>query len=378
MYAITDPILPAANRPRAMVVLRRGIHACPSCIANEIAALEQGDPVLVRTRIRGTRREAEIERLAQDAREFGAQVLHTHYLGELPFIARLAEKTGLPFTVRTHSSDTTALHPRRWTLRLRQLLQMEAPLERRPEFVHVIRAARSEMCLGVLSLPCAQPWLVRAGIPESKIVECFPTLRFSEFHDRSPNGEGIMNVGRSGSRKARPDFMRLAKEMPEGLFAIYANRRHHARLERRNAELQAGVAIRERPAGAAMLREYKKHRWLVYTGDSDLPAIGWPIAIAEAQAAGVGVCMPRLRPDLAEYVGEGAGVLYDTIDELPGIVAGSVPDEMRERGFEQARKSDIEAHLHRLTDLWQRALALPGPTRADPPPPRQPSTVIQP
>jgi hypothetical protein len=65
--------------------------------------------------------------------------------------------------------------------------------------------------------------------------------------------------------------------------------------------------------------------------------------------------MPALRPDLAQYVGEGAGVLYDTIDELPAIVSGPVPEEMRERGFEQARKSDIERHKHLLTNLWDAA-----------------------
>jgi hypothetical protein len=106
----------------------------------------------------------------------------------------------------------------------------------------------------------------------------------------------------------------------------------------------------------AMAAEYKNHRWLVCTDDVDAPAAGWPVAIAEAQAAGVGICMPALRPDLAHYIGEGAGILYDTIDELPAIVSGPVPDEMRERGFEQARKSDIDGHKHLLTDLWDAAL----------------------
>jgi hypothetical protein len=105
-----------------------------------------------------------------------------------------------------------------------------------------------------------------------------------------------------------------------------------------------------------MPAEYKKHRWLVYTGDFDYPMLGWPMAIAEAQAAGVGVCIPNLRPDLAQYVGEGAGVLYDSIDELPGVVDGPLPDEIRERGFEQARRSDIEEHKHLLTGLWEDAL----------------------
>lgn len=108
-----------------------------------------------------------------------------------------------------------------------------------------------------------------------------------------------------------------------------------------------------------MPAEYKRHRWLVYTADFDIPTVGWPMAIAEAQAAGVGVCMPRIRPDLAEYVGP--GVLYDSIDEVSSIVSGPVPDEMREAGFEHAMRSDIGRDKHRLTDLWQSIGVRPAP-----------------
>ena len=37
------------------------------------------------------------------------------------------------------------------------------------------------------------------------------------------------------------------------------------------------------------------------------------MAIAEAQADGVGVCIPNIRPDIKEYVGE-AGLIYDSIE----------------------------------------------------------------
>ena len=62
-----------------------------------------------------------------------------------------------------------------------------------------------------------------------------------------------------------------------------------------------------------MPAEYKKHRWLVYTAAAS-GNVGWPLAIAEAQASGVGVCMANIRPDLPKYVGR-AGFLYDSLDE---------------------------------------------------------------
>jgi hypothetical protein len=359
MFSITAPPAGPRNSPRVLLVTRERVERGPACIENEVEALKRHHPVALCIRDPDAGEEAEVDKLAGLARDFGADVLHTHYLGEIPFIARLAERTGRPFTARTHSSDTTALHPRGWMMWLRSMIQQEAPLERTPQFVHVQRAVRSDMCLGVLALPCALPWLARAGLPRAKLVECHPALRFERFHDRSPNGSAIMNIGLAAPNKAKPDFLRLAEVLPELEFNLYAPRPVAREPGFSRAANGSGVAVRPRRPVHQMPAEYKKHRWLVYTGDFDLPAIGWPMAIAEAQASGVGVCMPSVRPDLALYVGEGAGVLYDTIDELPGIVAGSVPEEMRERGFEQAARSDIDCHLHLLTDLWDQALSRP-------------------
>jgi hypothetical protein len=107
-----------------------------------------------------------------------------------------------------------------------------------------------------------------------------------------------------------------------------------------------------------MFPEYKQHQWLVYTAAFELATVGWPMAVAEAQAAGVGVCMPNIRPDLKEYIGN-AGYLYDSISEVAEIIAKPVPDEIREAGFLQAKKSDIQEHKHLLTDLWHKAIHRP-------------------
>jgi hypothetical protein len=66
--------------------------------------------------------------------------------------------------------------------------------------------------------------------------------------------------------------------------------------------------------------------------------------------------MANVRADLRDYVGD-AGFLYDTQAEARRIVTGPFPEDMRQRGFELARRSDIAGHKGRLTDLWQRAVA---------------------
>lgn len=349
------------ERPRILYLLQECAGTGETHISNEIAALEDRYEVMILTRRadepaldhRPCHGGETLERCVELVQEFRPHVLHTHYLTDLCFVSRLAEITGLPFTVRTHWCDTVALRRLRWRDRMKLVLERTSPVERVTWPAEAARAIESELCLGVLALPCARPWLERAGIDASKLVDCFPVVRFERFYDRSPNGEAVMNMG-STSERAVPEFLHLAQKVSGSAFRLYARDHHPEWLKQRDRSMGAGAQFVEPIRPEEMPREYKKHRWLVYSGDVD--AVGWPAAIAEAQASGVGVCMPGLRPDLAEYVGRGAGVIYDSIDELTEIVARPVPEEMRERGFAQARKSDIESHKHLLTDLWDAAI----------------------
>lgn len=350
---------PRAHKPRVLFLLREYPEIGQTFIKNEIEALEADYEIGILTRARAEVPYANSRPFgfASDMEEFVAQVelfrpdvLHTHFLTEIPFIGELSRRTGVPFTVRTHSCDTIGLKRRSLGDRLRRMMRLAALHD---DF-SVIDSA---LCLGVLGFPCARPWMVRAGVNPAKLVDCFPVVRFAAFHDESPNVDAVMNIGPVAATRATPEFLRLAKKVPDRAFNLYALGTDTEPLEKRSIETGARVNIIGPVEPEDMPAEYKKHRWLVYTGDLGAPEIGWPMAIAEAQASGVGVCMPALRRDLLQYVGEGAGILYETIDELPAIVSAPVPEEMRIRGFEQARKSDIERHKHLLTDLWDDAIA---------------------
>lgn len=371
MTTIADPNSPGPGpgpwntRPRVLYLLDEYPRLGQTYIKNEIEALEadytigviaRSAPALSYADYRPYALAASMEECVARVEAFQPDLLHAHHLDELAYVGEVSRRTGVPFTLRTHSLDALALHPRRLRDRLRRMLRRELPVERTPAFLEGLRAAESELCLGILALPCARPWLRRAGLAEAKLVDCFPAVRFARFHDREPNGDAVMNIGPAEARKALSDFLRLARKVPGRDFNLYALGSADETLRREIAESGAAVNLVDAVEPEAMPAEYKKHRWLVYTGARDAAGVGWPMAIAEAQAAGVGVCIPALRRDLAQYVGEGAGILYDSIDELPAIVSGPVPEEMRERGFEQARKSDIERHKHLLTDLWDAAL----------------------
>lgn len=357
---------PRPHRLRVLLLLRNYPQIGQTYIKNEIEALEADYEIGIITRqiaevpyanSRPHGFASEMEEFVAQVELFRPDVLHTHFLTELALIGELSRRTGVPFTMRTHSCDTIGLRRRSFGDRLRRMVRREQPAERAAWLTEGLAAMDSELCLGVLGFPCARPWMRRAGVIEAKLIDCFPVVRFAAFYDRSPNGEAVMNIGPAAETKAMPDFLRLASKVPDRAFNLYALGSDTAWLEQRSAQTGARVNVVAPVEPEAMPAEYKKHRWLVYTGDTGTPTTGWPMAIAEAQASGVGVCMPALRPDLTQYVGEGAGILYETIDELPAIVSAPVPEEMRIRGFEQARKSDIERHKHLLTDLWDDAFA---------------------
>jgi hypothetical protein len=331
---------------RLMYIVRNFPQISQTYIRSEIEALRDEWEISVVTLTKPNvpyRRHVPFREIADPAEireaieEFRPDVLHSHYLNQADtYAALIAQGLRVPFTFRAHSFDT---------------LGPGAELVRR-----AVPVLNHELCLGVLSFPFTRPFFEAAGVRPEKIVDCYPVVNYPLFHDRSPNGEAVMNVGAAIPKKRMEDFVDLAAQLRGTAFDLYAVGHIVAQLHDYNAARGNVVRIMPPVEPDEMPREYKKHRWLVYTASREMATVGWPMAVAEAQASGVGVCMPNLRPDLRDYVGE-AGYLYDSIGEVARIVSRPVPEEMRELGFEQARKSDVFRHKTILTGLWESAIA---------------------
>ncbi len=296
--------------------------------------------------------------LADDARQidriiddFQPHVLHSHWLQQARILARFAgcfgfTKRSIPFTIRSHSFDVLAQDG--------AFIRQAAPV------------VNSDLCLGVLAFPFARPHLERLGVRAEKIHDCYPVVNYPRFHDESPNGDAVMNVGACLPKKKMEDYLELACAHPQRRFDLYALGYQTPEMTRLNAARGNPVQIIPPVEPEEMGREYKQHAWLVYTASRKMNSVGWPLAVAEAQAAGVGVCLPNIRPDLREYLG-GAGFLYDSIGEVADLLRRPFPDEMRQRGFEHARRSDIWRHKTILTKLWSRAQGPAAERRNDAP-----------
>lgn len=274
-------------------------------------------------------------------RHLRPNLIHAHWMITAPEVMEAARHARVPYTMRAHSFDTLpASYMKPWF--------DVAP-------VALGAMGRDERLLGVLAFPMSRGFLTRAGLPDDKVIDCFPAVDVGRFLDHSPNGDGVMNVGACLPKKGMEQFIELARRMPDLHFDLYPVGYDVRQLAATNHEAGSPVEIHTCVQHSRMPAVFKAHRWLVYTADFTLKNVGWPLSIAEAQAAGCGVVMANIRPDLAQYVGDG-GFLYDSIDEVEEIIRGPVPDDVRERGFELAARSDIQTHKKLLTDLWNRAL----------------------
>ncbi len=273
--------------------------------------------------------QSEIER-------FRPHLVHTHWLHtQLELVIDLSRANGIPFTVRSHSFDTL--------------------FDAVPQHLAAsVEALNSDLCLGVLTLPFAVQRLRNAGIDARKIKAVYPAVQYAEFLDRGPNGDAVMNVGASLPKKKFEDFVALGAALPGVEFNLYSIGYLSDSIRAVNEAHGSPVNVRRPVEPSEMPAVYKAHRWLVVTADKSMGTVGWPLCIAEAQASGVGVCVPNLREDLKDYVGA-SGFFYDSIDEVREIISRPYPDHMREAGYVQARKSDIGIHKSVLTDLWESA-----------------------
>jgi len=296
----------------------------------------------------------DLEAIREAAHEFKPHVLHGHYLHTAFYLSNLAKSLQVPFTLRAHSFDVIK-PPRPLVTRVKVAVRTRSP-KRVVAGGHIKAMApliNDEHCLGLLTFPFTRGLLEKNGIAPDKIVDCFPVVNFDLFYDRSSNGEHIMNTGAAIPKKRMEDFVTLAKELPHLEFNLYAMGYDVGRLQTVNEAAGRPVNFQPLIEPNQMPAEYKKHQWLVYTASFDMKTVGWPMAIAEAQASGVGVCMANIRPDLKQYVGD-AGILFDSLHDIMDVIQKPVPEEMREAGFEQARKSNINEHKRLLTDLWDQ------------------------
>jgi len=338
-------------KPRILYILRQYPQISETYIQSEIDALQNDYDIKIisQLKIEGSNTSYAAHHpysVVEDPREivktirtFNPHVLHSHWLININLLAKLARHCNVPFTLRAHSFDTIPTPGSigdKWLKSGRKVLA---------------EVTRDQLCLGILGFPFSRPFLEKLGTPADKIHDCFPVVNYDRFLDRSENGEDVMNTGACIPKKRMQDFLQLSTMVEKRKFNLYPVSYNVGKIKELNEEMGKPVEIMSPIEPINMPAEYKKHQWLVYTACPRLRSVGWPLSIAEAQASGVGVVLANIRPDIKQYVGD-AGFVYDNLHDVSRIISQPVPQEIREKGFEQAKLSDVNQQKTLLTDLW--------------------------
>lgn len=273
-------------------------------------------------------------------REFKPDILHAHYYGLSILLEKLSSKYKIPFTLRTHSMDV--------------LSEPENKLR------GISAAANSDWCQRVLAFPACTQRLIDKGLRAEKVVSCWPVINFERFYKpepKLPTGK-ILCAGPTITKKAHSEFIDLASIMKDRnlVFDLYGKGPHLSKTEEYNNQKGNPATIKFADPDD-MPTVYPNYDWLVYTSDTKINKVGFPVAIAEAQASGLGVCwqeLPGRSEEQLEFLG-GGGFLYKTLSEVEGILSSPYPEEMRQAGFAAAKRCDIEQHKHLLTEVWEKS-----------------------
>lgn len=274
-----------------------------------------------------------VDDVVELCRQLRPDILHSHWMTMGPVVGEVAARTRVPFTLRSHSFDSIYFDG--------------VP----PHITKSMPYVQSDLCLAVLGFPFVRSMLTAAGLPEHKFVATPPVYDFWRFYDRRNNGAEVMNTGAALAKKAMPEFVHLASKVRDRNFVLYPMGFLTPELESLNRELDSPLTIHPLRTNLEMRKAYKACQWLVYTASRTHRTVGWPLSVREAQASGVGVCLPSIRNDISSYL-EGTGFLYDSVEELVHLLRGDNPKAKRDAGFDIAQRDGIHRAKKLLTQYW--------------------------
>ena len=273
-----------------------------------------------------------VQKMIKCVQDFKPDIIHGAYLESLPLFDTLTKNTNIYFTVRAHSFDV-----------LGQNMAI---------YKNIINESK---CKGIIVFPSFKQKLLDAGINENKIFVSYPSIDIKKFHLDIPNGNDIMSGGAMLPKKNIEGFIRLAKKIKDqypniniNFYGMVENETYYKSLlelnEKNNNPVNFVCVQHEK-----MPLEYKKHRWLIYSGCKKTNLIGNPLMVAEAQASGVGVLMYKIRNDLCDYVTPN-GFLYENDDEVLNIVSNEFDNTKRQNAIDISKRYQINIDF--LNSIW--------------------------
>ena len=280
----------------------------------------------------------DIDRITAIVREYQPVYLHGHWLTNAPKIHLISTKTGVPFTIRAHSFDS-------FYVRSTQCGNRD----------DIFSSLRSDLCRGIFTFPFFAGTFKEFGVKNDKVFLTPPVVDTELFLNNVEKLPGILNIGAFVDKKNMLEFIDIAlisRQNNSAPFNIIPVGIDISVLEKYNENNGSPVRIYSPVPHHKMPEVYGKNSWLLYTACTLKKTIGWPIAISEAMAAGLGICMPNVRDDLQDYVGPTLKI-YNSVKQAAEIVASPPNKSDLEAARTKVLKYDIRHTIKPLLQLWQ-------------------------
>ncbi|GAB1260804.1 glycosyltransferase [Aurantivibrio plasticivorans] len=185
--------------------------------------------------------------------------------------------------------------------------------------------------------------------PMKPFFELTPKIDYSKFHNEGPNGEKLLILGSVVSRREGKfvfdaAYNKIACETD--WYPVPTPGKIFSDIE----GIPENFNINKFVPNSYMPSLYKNYKALLVVGKSIFER-GLPMSIAEAQAAGVCVIAPSLHDDFNKYVTDGGGVLFEDASQINELLSRLPTSENRQKGFQNAKKYDVENLLPELNAL---------------------------
>lgn len=348
-------------KKRILVIARSYPNVSHSYIDNDVRFLDEWADVLVLSRKQPTAPYYSavefnyfdnIKQLEAQARLFKPDIIICWMLPHHFYARHIAELLEIPFVLKLHTPDVFRLIKGRANLaqEIRGFLHGEDALSGSYKVLmsSLKRTARSVWLRGVFCIPALHKPFAEY-FPQGMLRNMQPWIDFETFHSESPNGNNILVLGSLVNRRENQvTFSNFIEQIDVQVDWIPVPTPGCLWLD--IPGIPSNVHIRKFLQPAQMPALYKTYKAMLVIGAGEFGR-GLPISVLEAQAAGVTVIAPSLRPDFDAFVTEGGGFIFHSESEILALLARVQEPERRAMGFHHAAQYGSENFRRELASI---------------------------